>query len=167
MDPSHCGCTGVTRKKVFHTTTLKLSNTTIMFSPQKTNQISGLGRIFIRGKKKSVVNPSTQKVVNQLSAISASRKQPKLLKLSAEDLIKHKTITNAWNLFQRKKEEKRFSQLDQQYNSIRTAMEELKQISPELFDAANVKERKRFPLELRMPTDYPANSPWVYNYKKN
>lgn len=138
-----------------------------MFSPQKFGGVAGLGKTFIRGKKKSVVNPSTQKVVNQLSAISASRKQPKLLKLSAEDLIKHKTITNAWNLFQKRKDGKRLQQLEQQYNSIRTAMDELKELSPELYVAANVKERKRFPLELRLPTEYPANSPWVYNYKKD
>lgn len=138
-----------------------------MFSPQKFGPVAVLGKTFVRGKKKSVVNPSTQKVVNQLSAISASRKQPKLLKLSAEDLIKHKTITNAWNLFQRKREDKKLHQLEQQYNSIRSAMDELKELSPELYAAANVKERKRFPLELRVPTEYPANSPWVYNYKKD
>lgn len=138
-----------------------------MFSPQKLANANGLSKIFIRGKKKSVVNPSTQKVVNQLSALSASRKQPKLLKLSSDDLIKHKTITNAWNLFQRKKTDKRHDQLVQQYNSIREAMEELKQISPELYEAASAKERKRFPLELRVPTKYPANSPWVYNFKKD
>lgn len=138
-----------------------------MFSPQKLAHANGLSKIFIRGKKKSVVNPSTQKVVNQLSALSASRKQPKLLKLSPDDLIKHKTITNAWNLFQRKKTDRRHDQLVQQYNSIREAMEELKQISPELYEAASAKERKRFPLELRVPTQYPANSPWVYNFKKD
>lgn len=138
-----------------------------MFSPQKLGHAAGLSKIFIRGKKKSVVNPSTQKVVNQLSALSASRKQPKLIKLSPEDFIKHKTITNAWNLFQRKQHDKRHTQLVQQYNSIRDAMEELKQISPELYDAAAAKERKRFPLELRVPTQYPANSPWVYNFKKD
>lgn len=138
-----------------------------MFSPQKLGRVLGLSKTFVRGKKKSVVNPSTQKVVNQLSAISASRKQPKLIKLCPEDLIKHKTITNAWNLFQRKKEDRRHTQLVKQYSSIRHAMEELKEVSPELYAAANVKERKRFPLELRVPTEYPANSPWVYNYKKD
>ncbi|QFZ28658.1 putative 54S ribosomal protein [Clavispora lusitaniae] len=138
-----------------------------MFSPRSLGLgATNISKVFIRGKKKSVVNPSTQKVVNQLSALSASRKQPKLLKLCPEDLIKHKTITNAWKLFSRKQEEKRVTQLKQQFESIRTAMDELKETSPELYAEANKKEQKRFPLELRVPTDYPANEPWVYNYSK-
>lgn len=138
-----------------------------MLSTQKLGRTAAsLSKTFVRGKKKSVVNPSTQKVVNQLSAISASRKQPKLLKLCPEDLIKHKTITNAWKVFTRKQEDKRQTQLVKQFESIRTAMEELKEISPELYAEANKKERMRFPLELRVPTDYPANLPWVYNYSK-
>lgn len=138
-----------------------------MLSTQKIGRTAAsLSKTFIRGKKKSVVNPSTQKVVNQLSAISASRKQPKLLKLCPEDLIKHKTITNAWRVFTRKQEDKREAQLAKQYESISNAMEELKEVSPELYAEANKKERMRFPLELRVPTDFPANKPWVYNYSK-
>lgn len=137
-----------------------------MFTAQQTARAT-LARSFVRGKKDAVVNAPTQRVVNQLLALSASRKQPKLLKLCREDLIKHRTITNAWKVFQRRKEERRHEQLEQQYESIRTAMETLKQTSPELYAAASKRDKKvRFPLELRVPTDYPANSPWVYNYKK-
>lgn len=137
-----------------------------MFTAQQTARAT-LARSFVRGKKDAVVNAPTQRVVNQLLALSASRKQPKLLKLCREDLIKHRTITNAWKVFQRRKEERRREQLEQQYESIRTAMETLKQTSPELYAAASKRDKKvRFPLELRVPTDYPANSPWVYNYKK-
>lgn len=137
-----------------------------MFSAQKAGRMA-LSKTFVRGKKSSVVNASTQKVVNQLSALSASRKQPKLLNLCKEDLIKHKTITNAWKVFSRKKEEKRVAQLEQQFQSISNAMEELKQLSPELYEAANAKDpKKRFPMELKVPTDYPAHSPWVYNFKR-
>lgn len=135
-----------------------------MFSTQKL--VGRLNRTFVRGKKTGVTNVSTQKVVNQLSALSASRKQPKLIKLCHEDLIKHKTITSAWNVFQRKRNDQRSIQLQKQYDSIRTAMEELKEVSPELFTAATSGETKRFPMELRVPTDFPANSPWVYNYQK-
>lgn len=124
-------------------------------------------KVFTRGKKTTTLNASTQKVVNQLSALSASRKQPKLLNLCNEDLIKHQTIVNAWKLFQRKKKASRTSQLRKQYLSIRNAMEDLKQTSPELYEAANHPEpAKRFPLEMRAPTDYPPNQAWVYNYSR-
>lgn len=128
---------------------------------------NGLLKTFVRGKKKSALNTSTQRIVNQLSALSASRKQPKLINLSAEDLVKHKTITNAWKVYQRQQVTKRNEQLSKQYDSIYNAMEELKKISPELYEAANAKRTIRFPLEMRIPTDYPANSPWVYNYAPN
>lgn len=122
-------------------------------------------KTFVRGKKKTTLSASTQKVVNQLSALSASRKQPKLLNLCSEDLIKHRTITNAWKLYLRKQQEKRVDQLTKQHESIYNAMEDLKQNSPQLFEFANATEKKkRFPLEMRVPTEYPPNKPWTYNY---
>lgn len=123
-----------------------------------------VGRTFVRGKQSAAVNSSTQKVVNQLSALSASRKQPKILKLCAEDLIKHKSIINAWKVFQRQQSEKRYEQLEKQYHSIENAMNELKEVSPELYEAATAKDHRKFPMELKVPTDYPAHQPWVYNY---
>lgn len=122
--------------------------------------------VFARGKKTLSVNAATQKVVNQLSALSASRKQPKLLLLCAEDLVKHKAITNAWKIFTRKADHKRQQQLEKQFASIKQAMDEIEQASPELYSAA-LKPQKRFPLELRVPTQYPANQPWTYNFKRN
>ncbi|KAI5957956.1 hypothetical protein KGF57_002764 [Candida theae] len=126
---------------------------------------------FVRFKRQSTganqLNASTQKIVNQLSVLSASRKQPQLLKLCNEDLIKHRTIMNAWKLLQRKKQQKQQHQLDLQYKSIRNAMEDLKQTSPELFEMANAKSKLRFttfPIEMRVPTDYPPTKPWVYAY---
>lgn len=124
-------------------------------------------RTFVRGKKWVVSSPSTQKVVNQLSALSASRKQPKLLKLCAEDLIKHKSIVNAWKIFTRKQQQRQLEQLEKQYDSIKTAMDELKELSPSLYEAANAKDTRRFPLQLRVPTDYPANKPWVYDFQRS
>lgn len=122
--------------------------------------------VFVRGKRTVSMTASTQKVVNQLSALSASRKQPKLLNLCNEDLIKHKTIMNAWALHQRKKQQRLLEQLKQQYNSIETAMNELRAVSPQHFGWANQQETHRFPLDMRMPTEYPADKPWVYNYKE-
>lgn len=141
-----------------------------MFAARKTN-LAAVARTFARGKKiqnkkQGVNNASTQKVVNQLSALSATKKQPKLLKLCPEDLIKHKTITNAWNVFQRKQRTKEAEILAKQYESIKDAMTELKELSPELFEAALKKERKFFPLEYRVPVDYPPRNPWNYQVKK-
>lgn len=133
-----------------------------MFSRSFTR--ASLSKTFTRGKKSGPVNPSTQKVVNQLSALSASRKQPKILKLCPEDLIKHKTITNAWRIFQRQQVDRRQEQLKKQYQSIQQAMDELRELSPELYEAATEKTKKRFPMELKVPTDYPAHKAWVYNY---
>lgn len=141
-----------------------------MFAARKTNLIS-VAKSFVRGKKvqnkkQGVNNASTQRVVNQLSALSASKKQPKLIKLCPEDLIKHKTITNAWKIFQRRQREREHETLVKQHESIYNAMEELKKVSPDLFQAAQKKERKFFPLEFRVPTDYPARNPWSYEVKK-
>lgn len=113
---------------------------------------------------KSTVNASTQRVVNQLSALSASRKQPKILKLSQEDLIKHKTIENAWSVYNSRRDRIREQQLQKQYKLIENAMTKLKELSPTLFQMTKVK-KDYYPLDMRVPTDYPANEPWVYNYK--
>lgn len=120
---------------------------------------------FVRFKSISNTNASTQKVVNQLSALSASRKQPKLIKLSAQDLIKHQTIQNAWKLYSGKKVRENQKMLKEQYVSVQNAMEELKQF-PELFEGAKDDIKAPFPLEMRIPTDFPPNKPWIYNYEK-
>lgn len=133
----------------------------------KMNLMIGINKTFVRGKKTSLVTGSTQRVVNQLSALSASRKQPKLIKLNQQDLIKHNTIQNAWRSFTRKQHNKREEQLHKQYESIYQAMETLKSVNPLLYEVANKQETKSlYPLNLRVPTDYPPNQPWVYNYKK-
>lgn len=125
---------------------------------------------FTRGKRtksKGSLNPLAQRVVTQLSVLSASRKQPKLLKLSREDLVKHQVIQNCWSMYQKDLREKRNEQLKLQYKSTANAMSLLEQIDAELFAEANKKEDgKRFPLELRVPTEYPPNKVWYYNYKK-
>lgn len=129
--------------------------------------VNGVMKTIVRGKKKSSMNPSTQKVVNQLSALSASRKQPKVLNLCNEDIIKHRTIVNAWKLYKSKQERVKQEQLRKQFESIQNAMEDLKNTSPELYELANTQETKRWPLQMRVPTDFPANKPWVYNYAPN
>ncbi|EER32740.1 conserved hypothetical protein [Candida tropicalis MYA-3404] len=138
-----------------------------MFNPLNKSTPS-IFKIFTRGKRvTSTLNVATQKIVNQLSVLSASRKQPKLLRLCKEDIIKHKTIMNAWKLLKRRRVTKQMDQLSKQYNSIQNAMEDLKTTSPQLYQAANAKDNKRFttfPIEMRVPTDFPPNKPWIYNY---
>ncbi|QLQ78353.1 hypothetical protein HG537_0A06000 [Torulaspora globosa] len=126
--------------------------------------------VFVRGvrtKSKGGLPPAAQRVVTQLSVMSASRKQPKLLKLSREDLIKHQTIQRCWSTYQADLRAKRNEQLKLQYKSIHKAMETLETLNPELFQAANAPEHaKRFPMELKVPTEFPPRKIWHYDYKK-
>lgn len=102
-----------------------------------------------------------------MSVMAASRKQPKLLKLSREDLIKHQTIQRCWSTYQAELRAKRNEQLKLQYKSTQKAMSLLQELNPDLFEAANAPEHgKRFPMELKVPTDFPPRKIWYYGYKK-
>ncbi|KAM3160577.1 54S ribosomal protein L28 [Lachancea thermotolerans] len=142
-----------------------------MSSPWSNNsrKLSQPALQFVRGKRtkaKGALSPAVQRVITQLSVMSAGRKQPKMLKLSREDLIKHQTIQNCWSMYQRELREKRNEQLRLQYKSTEKAMTLLEQLDPELFEAANASEAgKRFPLELKVPTEFPPDQVWYYNYK--
>nr|5MRC_2 Chain 2, mL40 [Saccharomyces cerevisiae]5MRE_2 Chain 2, mL40 [Saccharomyces cerevisiae]5MRF_2 Chain 2, mL40 [Saccharomyces cerevisiae] len=112
------------------------------------------------------LSPLAQRVVTQLSVMSASRKQPKLLKLAREDLIKHQTIEKCWSIYQQQQRERRNLQLELQYKSIERSMNLLQELSPRLFEAANASEKgKRFPMEMKVPTDFPPNTLWHYNFR--
>lgn len=117
--------------------------------------------------KGSSVSPQTQRIITQLSVMSARKKQPKLLKLCKEDLVKHQTIQKAWRIYQDIAQKDRKLKLKSQYESIQAAMTTLKKLSPELYKKANINEQgKKFPMELKVPTDFPANKIWHYNYRK-
>ncbi|TID23858.1 hypothetical protein CANINC_003150 [Pichia inconspicua] len=113
----------------------------------------------------SSLNPQQEKVVNQLSVLSAGRKQPKLLKLCNEDYIKHRTVMRAWALVRSNKKKRMQESLRKQYESMEEAAEELKKLSPQLYEIANQHQYgKRFPIELRVPTQYPPRQIWFYDY---
>jgi large subunit ribosomal protein L40 len=112
-----------------------------------------------------VFNPQQEKIVNQLSVMSAGRKQPRLLKLCNEDYIKHRTVMKAWSLIRKNKKEQKNEILRKQYESMEEASEELQKLSPQLYEIANQHQYgKRFPLELRVPTEYPPRQIWFYDY---
>lgn len=116
-------------------------------------------------RSKAGLSPEAQKVVSQLSVLSAGRKMPRLIKLCNEDYVKHKTIMKAWSLERKNKIEQQKITLKKQYESMKKASEDLKFASPKLFTIANEHEYgKRFPLEIRIPTDYPPRQLWYYNY---
>ncbi|SSD59244.1 related to 54S ribosomal protein L28, mitochondrial [Saccharomycodes ludwigii] len=156
-------------------------NKLLLLSPAKalgTNTaISTTSTTFIRGKrtsskkKTSTLSPAAQRAVTQLSVLSASRKQPKLLKLCNEDLIKHQTIQTCWSEYQKSLREERANRLELQYEAMNEAMELLQEIAPDLYalanegDESNASKKKRFPLEIRVPTDYPPSNIWYYDYK--
>lgn len=141
-----------------------------MFKTKASQNAVKLSTTFVRWKRTKAqgsLSPLAQRVVTQLSVMSASRKQPKLLKLSKEDLIKHQTIEKAWTLYKQQKRIKQVNQLQLQYKAMEDAMETLKQVSPELYAEANVSEHgKLFPLDMKVTTDYPPNKVWHYNFKK-
>ena len=126
--------------------------------------------VFIRGKRtksKSALSPMVQRAVTQLSVMSASRKQPKLLKLTKEDLIKHQVVQRSWAVYNKDLRDRRSELLMLQYSSIKSAMTLLETLDPELFKFANESEAdKKFPLEMKVPTDYPPNKVWQYNFRK-
>ena len=145
---------GQTFKKPCRTVVERVSGTTVFVRNKRT-------------KSKSAMSPLAQRVVTQLSVISASRKQPKLLKLSREDLVKHQTIEKCWSIYQQQQRERRNTQLELQYKSMQGAMALLQELSPRLFEAANAPEKgKRFPMEMKVPTDFPPDTPWHYHFRK-
>ncbi|KAG7878079.1 hypothetical protein KL925_004664 [Ogataea polymorpha] len=137
-----------------------------MFGGVRTAQKSGANLQFVRTKRiLTGLDPAAQRVVTQLSVISANRKMPKMLKLSKEDFVKHVTVMRAWSVVRKEKKQAEEAQLKKQYESIKEANEDLKHVSQKLFEAANELEiGKRFPLELRVPTEYPSRSGWFYDY---
>ncbi|GMM49268.1 mitochondrial 54S ribosomal protein YmL28 [Starmerella bacillaris] len=110
-----------------------------------------------------MIKPGAQRVVNMLGVLSASRRQPRRLKLCREDIIRHKTIKHAYQLFTKNEQAEQKQKLDQQYLRIKEAADLLQELDPELFAATNVppeKKGRRFPLELRVPTDTPPRTIW-------
>lgn len=108
---------GQTFKKPCRTVVERVSGTTVFVRNKRT-------------KSKSAMSPLAQRVVTQLSVISASRKQPKLLKLSREDLVKHQTIEKCWSIYQQQQRERRNTQLELQYKSMQGAMALLPRAQP-------------------------------------
>lgn len=120
-----------------------------------------------KAKGGSSITPQTQRIITQLSVLSARKKVPKLLKLSREDLIKHQTIETAWSTYRDIEKTKRQKSLKLQYNKINEAMTLLAKVNPVLYRQANVNESgKIFPMELRVPTNYPPKKIWYHDYKK-
>ncbi|KAK9378137.1 mitochondrial 54S ribosomal protein mL40 [Kockiozyma suomiensis] len=122
-----------------------------------------------RGKRTKSGGSSPQKIrlVNMLSLIGRVRKAPYRLKLSYEDLLRHRTIHRAWQLVKRQERESRNTELMTQYQKIQVACDELEKASPELFAQAMDKPKSlRFPPEYRIPTETPPNVSWDSSWKK-
>ncbi|KAI0673593.1 hypothetical protein C8Q78DRAFT_637195 [Trametes maxima] len=104
----------------------------------------------------------------------------------------HETIERAWLLHQRHVRRSRSAELQRKFESVRGAMETLREVAPELYVEANKDEDPRarsaaemellkklkgpekkavearirglFPRELRIPTDTPPKNGWVYDF---
>ncbi|KAH3686224.1 hypothetical protein WICPIJ_002802 [Wickerhamomyces pijperi] len=143
-----------------------LTQTTQGSLKQPTLQLLRGLRTKSKNSRVATVSAATQRIITGLSVLSGRKKYPRILKLSNEDLIRHDTIQAAWAQYQRDIRTDRQSVLDKQYDSIINAMEDLKITNMELFKIANKKEKgKRFPLDARIPVDFPPNKVWHYEVK--
>lgn len=124
---------------------------------------------FSRGaRSKASTSAGTKRIINQLSAMSASKKQPRVLKLCKEDLVRHQVVSKAWALYQKEKRDALNNKLESQYHKIKNAMDDLKDTNADLYAGSNAKEvGKRFSLELRAPTDFPPTEVWNHKFKHN
>lgn len=126
-------------------------------------------RMAVRGKRTKVnaaQSANVQRLVTQLSVFSARKKQPRRLKLSLEDLLRHNATTRAWALFQKNKRQEHQLQLEQQYNKIVEACEELEATDPFLaFEGTRRERGKRFSPELRVPTETPPTIVWQESWE--
>lgn len=128
-----------------------------------------VSKIMVRGKRtktNAAQSANVQRLVTQLSVFSARKKQPRRLKLSLEDLLRHNATTRAWALFQKSKRDAHELQLEQQYNKIVEACEELEATDPFLaFEGTRRERGKRFSPELRVPTDTPPTVVWQESWE--
>ncbi|KAK9371260.1 mitochondrial ribosomal protein L28-domain-containing protein [Lipomyces kononenkoae] len=124
--------------------------------------------MFTRGKRSrgGGETQQKQKMVNMLSLISPRRKQPRRIKLSYEDLLRHRTVHRAWQLVVRTKRQERRLELQKQYFKMKHACDELRKTSQILYQSAMEKPSPiRFPMEYRIPTVTPPRRIWNATWK--
>lgn len=122
--------------------------------------------VFSRGKKtRGAASAGTKRIVTQLSVLSASKKQPRLLKLSNSDIVRHQTVSNAWSVYQRQLRELLAEKLRKQHQALVASLDDLKQHHPQLYQATKYEKGQRGSLELRAPAEYPADEVWNKNYR--
>ncbi|KAK9332073.1 mitochondrial ribosomal protein L28-domain-containing protein [Lipomyces starkeyi] len=140
------------------------------FSPQATIDVTACNGslTFTRGKRSRAGGEmqQKQKIVNMLSLISPRRKQPRRIKMSYEDLLRHRTVHRAWQLVVRTKREERRLELQKQYYKMKHACDELRKASHVLYESAMEKLSPiRFPMEYRIPTLTPPRRIWDATWK--
>ena len=107
----------------------------------------------------------------------------KRLQLAIPSKQAHETIERAWLLRNRRVRESLRDESARKFEKMRAAMSELERIDPHRFKACNVQEDPRvriqgdskkvrrddsrlpglFPREMRIPTDTPSRTGWVYD----
>ncbi|KAK9373609.1 mitochondrial 54S ribosomal protein mL40 [Lipomyces chichibuensis] len=141
-----------------------------IFSPQAILDVMTYnGSLTLSRGKRSRAGGELQqkhKIVNMLSLISPRRKQPRRIKLSYEDLLRHRTVHRAWQLIVRTKRAERGLELQKQYYKMKHACDELRKTSHVLYESAMEKPSPiRFPLEYRIPTLTPPRRIWDATWK--
>lgn len=125
---------------------------------------------FVRGardqkSKRGGFSSNIQRALLQLSVLSAKNRLPRSLNLSDQDVLRHNVIIAGYADYKKEQSARRRELLKKQYESIKEAMADLKETNEFLFNAADAREpHKRVPLDQRIPTDFPPNKIWYYNY---
>ena len=88
--------------------------------------------------------------------------------LTRESYLKHRIIERYRTLYLNKQHLARQEQLEKQYASMKHAMDVMKEKYPDLYELSKENDKnKRFPVEYRVPQDYPPTKVWEYEYLKN
>ncbi|ODQ67821.1 hypothetical protein NADFUDRAFT_80969 [Nadsonia fulvescens var. elongata DSM 6958] len=135
-------------------------------TPTSVSTFVRFARTSAKKKNRGELSASQVRQKNLLSAVSGARKVPRKLDMCVEDLIRHNTVTRAWALYQKEIRDKRAQNLERQYRMIDEACDALKSAGDRnLYNKATKREfGKRFPMELRVPTDTPPKIVWQYEW---
>ena len=125
---------------------------------------STIVKLAADGKKPSKL----QSQVNNLFNDKVRRGDLLSNSLNKEDYLKHRIIERYRTLYLNKQHLARQEQLENQYASMKEAMDTMKTLYPDLYLLSKDNDKnKRYPVEYRVPTEYPPTKVWEYNYLEN
>ncbi|KAG6874417.1 hypothetical protein C0995_015153 [Termitomyces sp. Mi166 len=179
---------------------------TSLLAPCRTRLSFRIGQTVVRtyAAKNEAVGDPKKEIIRKTLYPNNIRSRPtptgtwrpdvgRALQFAIPSVQAHNTIERAWLLHKRHIRKMREAELGRKFESMRTAMEELRRVDDRLYMEANKQEDPRarigaerelakqlktteirtlearirglFPRELRVPTDTPSHSGWNYEWK--